>query len=406
MSKTNKLGYVKVKSLSIKPKLPRYLLWEDKETEKDFLNDPFEKKILILLKEASEKNTSLFFPHLVILNEAFYQCTRIVYENESVPNIEALELDIKANLGLHYFSKWVFKMMYAILASRKNNSKEVIHYMESFDVFNFMMNDSRVYLNYIKKVKNNRNKQFVDLSPRPCAVSELKFQSIFWEEVTCNFNDSTIRAVLNLWSDPLDKLDVLDLIEKDRKDNGYLVKTHFTGKTQEDVDIDILKIRLEINNEFFSGCVAEPLSEPAEDIKEETDYAEEITRLQGQNQTLQTKVEQLNSELNRLKDKEDQERSFTLSMILDYSLNHTNKDFGLAIINMLNRFFRDLGNSTDDERRMVDEIENKILHPYSCVGNTFNNANVTMYDSRFEGAMYDVRDNDNVTIGGVANGKE
>jgi len=71
----------------------------------------------------------------------------------------------------------------------------------------------------------------------------------------------------------------------------------------------------------------------------------------------------LKSEQNNKKDKKKQERSFTLSMILDYTENHTTNVTGPILIAMLNKFLRDAGNSTPEERDMVDKVENKILHP-------------------------------------------
>ncbi len=403
MASVCKFGCVEVKSLSLKPKLPRFLLWDDKKSEDDFLSDPFEKVICILLKETSEKENFLnYFPRLAILNEAFYQCTRIVYENVSNPDIENLELDIKANIGLKYYSKWVLKMMYAILATRKNNSKEVMNFMESFDVFNFMMKDNKVYLNYIKKVKNSKNKQIVDLSPKPCPIEQFKSHPILWEEVTSVYNEAAIRSLLKLWPDKLNKIWLLDIIDEYRKD--IILTKPVSISDVEKLTQLFLRIKLDICNSNDIDCASEPLLPPEPDDEKETDYVVEISRLKEQNQELKTKVIQKDSELNRQKDEKQQERAFSLSMILDYSLNHVNQDNGLVIINMLNRFFRDLGNSSDEERRLVDEVENKILHPNNMGGNTFNNANVTMYGAQFDGPMYDVKGNHKVNIGGAANG--
>ncbi len=165
-----------------------------------------------------------------------------------------------------------------------------------------------------------------------------------------------------------------------------------------------LRIKLDICGRINKDCASEPLLPPAPDVKTDTDYKDELTRLKEQNQELRTKIVQKDSELNRQKNEKQQERAFSLSMILDYSLNHANQDNGLIIINMLNRFFRDLGNSTEEELRLVDEAEYKILHPNNIGGNTFNNANVTMYGAQFDGPMYDVKGNHKVNIGGAANG--
>ena len=83
-------------------------------------------------------------------------------------------------------------------------------------------------------------------------------------------------------------------------------------------------------------------------------------------------------------------RSFTLRMILDYCLKHTNQTTGLTIIAMLNLFLRDAGDSTQEERDMVDEVEYKLLHPdwgdtvqgnKTSFGNNSNMVNFNLSDN-------------------------
>ena len=57
------------------------------------------------------------------------------------------------------------------------------------------------------------------------------------------------------------------------------------------------------------------------------------------------------------------ERSFTLAMILDYCIKHTDHHTGPIIIAMLNVFLRDCCDCTQEERDMVDEVERQLLHP-------------------------------------------
>ena len=55
-------------------------------------------------------------------------------------------------------------------------------------------------------------------------------------------------------------------------------------------------------------------------------------------------------------------RTFTLGMILDYCTKHTNHASAPPIISMLNVFLRNSGNSTQEERDIIDQVEYKLLN--------------------------------------------
>ena len=55
-------------------------------------------------------------------------------------------------------------------------------------------------------------------------------------------------------------------------------------------------------------------------------------------------------------------RTFTLGMILDYCTKHTNHTSAPPIISMLNVFLRNSGNSTQEERDIIDQVEYKLLN--------------------------------------------
>ena len=55
-------------------------------------------------------------------------------------------------------------------------------------------------------------------------------------------------------------------------------------------------------------------------------------------------------------------RTFTLGMILDYCTKHTNHTSAPPIISMLNVFLRNSGNSTQEERDIIDREEYKLLN--------------------------------------------
>ena len=56
------------------------------------------------------------------------------------------------------------------------------------------------------------------------------------------------------------------------------------------------------------------------------------------------------------------ERQFSLGMILEYCIKHTNHHTVPPIISMLNVFLRNSGNSTQEERDIIDQVEYKLLN--------------------------------------------
>ena len=56
------------------------------------------------------------------------------------------------------------------------------------------------------------------------------------------------------------------------------------------------------------------------------------------------------------------DRQFSLGMILDYCIKHTNHRTVPPIISMLNVFLRNSGNSTQEERDIIDQVEYKLLN--------------------------------------------
>lgn len=62
-------------------------------------------------------------------------------------------------------------------------------------------------------IKENK-KYIVDLKPHPCPVDSLENEGLQWDEITNNFNPSSVREVLNLWPSKEKKIIVLHLIEE------------------------------------------------------------------------------------------------------------------------------------------------------------------------------------------------
>lgn len=339
----------------MKPKLTRHLLWKNYPLAL-LLRNSLNKKIYNIWADSYAGTQIGQALGGKLLNEAYYQCVKAVYENSPDFDIDQLELDIKANVGLRLYARDVVRIMYAILMSRENNTNEINQYRDKFG--DILLVNSGAYKEFIQKAKKLENKQNIDLSPKPLSVFMLNHSTINWPEVTREFNLEAIQMVVDLWKDAEQKLMVIGMIED--AFNRYYSDTNTKDFV---VSIDLSALKDEIRRNEGISMAAE---EGFDDYLYKTPLQkkeEEIRNLKAMNAQMRTLVEQLKSEQNSQKSKKKQERSFTLSMILDYCENRTTHVTGPVIIAMLNLFLRDSGNSTPEERDMVDKVEYKILHP-------------------------------------------
>lgn len=347
----------------MKPKLPRLLLWQDKCCDEEFLDDPIGKRLFDLYVE-SVSGVNIIYPAFRIMNEVYYQCTKAVYENNLSPDIFEYEMDIKANLGLRMAASEVFKMMYALLSLRSNNSPAIERFKDSFDILS-LVSKNKAFRKFISETKKRGGKVFIDLSPKPYSAANLHKLAIYWPETTCGFDKEAIYTIVNLWERPADKLKVINLIENSfrrYKSGKDPLMFSFQRPKRVVVKLDLSDIKEEIENSR-RGMASESLIR--------FDEAEKDNPILIENERLQQKVEEQQLEINRLKleqgkpeSERKQERSFTLKDLLDYSVNSTTPEIGAGIIAMINRFLRNAKDVTQEECDMVDEAENRILHPH------------------------------------------
>jgi len=347
----------------MKPKLPRLLLWQDKCCDEEFLDDPIGKRLFDLYVE-SVSGVNIIYPAFRIMNEVYYQCTKAVYENNLSPDIFEYEMDIKANLGLRMVASEVFKMMYALLSIRSNNSPAIESFKDSFDILS-LVSKNKAFRKFISDTKKQGGKVFIDLSPKPYSAANLHKLSIYWPETTCGFDKEAIYTIVNLWERPADKLKVINLIENSfrrYKSGKDPLMFSFQRPKRVVVKLDLSDIKEEIENSR-RGMASESLIR--------FDEAEKDNPILIENERLQQKVEEQQLEINRLKleqgkpeSERKQERSFSMKDILDYSVNSTTPEIGTGIIAMINRFLRNARDVKQEECDMVDEAENRILHPH------------------------------------------
>ena len=215
---------------------------------------------------------------------------------------------------------------------------------------------------YIPDMELLKQRYIVDLSPKPQNIKELDGELLRWDEITNNFNSSSIKEVLNLWTTKEDKISVLHLIE-----DAYMRARRRVVKYKEDA----LYSPLMADYNFFFDLYSElgdkkehqwiaaeelpPVSPSYAELEEENyNLKKKIAHLESDN-------ERLRSESNFKKAKKNRERAFTLPMIVDYSKKHLNIDKASVIVAMLNKFLRDARDYTQEECDLVDSIEIEYL---------------------------------------------
>ena len=198
----------------MKPKLPRTLLWTDKTSMEEFLCEPINERLYYFYLDL--KNIRCQFrpdnSALLLFNEIYYQLTKMEYEYDIDFKLDDYTQDIEANTGKEYSIVFVCEMFFAFLILRENNSN-VAKLIQNiiFDRYYKTWNKSSNYT-LVALIKENK-KYMVDLKPHPCSVGSLESEGLQWDEITNDFNRSSVREVLNLWSSKEEKITVLHLIE-------------------------------------------------------------------------------------------------------------------------------------------------------------------------------------------------
>ena len=169
--------------------IPREVLWVDKNTMEGFLIEPLNQKLYEVYLGMKRKIPSQDFQTLKLFNEVYYQCSKIVVENKTDADLNAIISDVKDNLGWEFSSSLVINMIYAILSLRKGNTVEIdslvkkieSHYKlgqyktpfyelaesckANVDTFEFEPHVSQdMLLSYFKKLKSQTGQDFIQIT--------------------------------------------------------------------------------------------------------------------------------------------------------------------------------------------------------------------------------------------------
>lgn len=339
--------------------------------EEFYDSNPINRDLYQVYQELITYKDMESIPVKSIFNEVYYQCTRIVYENNPEPDFDAIEMDIKANVGTRIVLRLVYRMMYALLTARTGNSREVEKVRNRLEIYSDIMTRNSNFRAFIREYSPSYHKRVISLLPNPAEPETLKYQPIDWAEATCDFDGEATRMVVDLWADTEDKKSVLSLMSRycthHLRFKNYKEYSLEKEKIFRQGTILLTSLKRELK-ETEENCtmVAEPIEAITLHIGSTATLKEkdrEIAMLKSVNKMLRTQNEELLARLNQNEPVSTKERSFTFTQILDFGENHTDREEGRVIIKMLNFFLRNAGNSTETERDKVDALEHKMLNP-------------------------------------------
>lgn len=356
----------------MKPKLPRALLWRDKNTMDEMLKEPFGGQLyhmFVSILRGTRMRFSIAY-HMAILNEVFYQCIRVTYEKAPNARVRDYEADIKANVGgLQGPTQMVLTLMTYLLMAQSDKCEEVGLFIERLK--QHFRNPKQYYLDlhaeecFLLSFPCENSGQGFFLIPEPCRADDLEGMVIDWEEVTRGYSKQMIREVLLLWQNSREQMKVLSMIEQDYHKR---VLSLFDEEPKDVANDEFFKVylkSLKTDNDIDEDC-NRPEKCNGEDL-ELKDMEEKLARVERRNSELETENLGLKSELNNRRQESEQERAFTLQMIVNYCKNCAELHQVEGIINMLNRFLRK--NGTNEEYDLVDSIEEVFIN--RRYGNTF-----------------------------------
>ena len=198
------------------PHLPKELLWSDKTDISEFMSDKLGNNILSTYNLSKSRITTKLDSQtlLLIYNEAFYLCTRIVYERDAKARPEAYMEVILSDVGSQELADQVALLMYLILVQQSDKSEAILRFIDLWlnkYIPSFPLKIAATINKYIKPQKHNDT---LSLKPRPWPARILQKQSIQWDIITNGFSKQLVNEIIQLWTDENDKALVIKFIEQ------------------------------------------------------------------------------------------------------------------------------------------------------------------------------------------------
>lgn len=299
-----------------------------------------------------------------IFNYTYLECTRIVYRNDPNPNIEGFVYEVKILVGLKSLTESVLMLIYALLSARANNTKEIEAFVKALKSTGLTNSKNEALDNFIKETKKKNGKFFIDLKPKPFPLKDINLYDIHWPDITRDFDIEAIWILANLWEEPQDKMDFLEIME-----HYYHVYNSYeeyplydsNGVRQKLIKLDLseLKNKIKTNTSYEGSIVAYPTEDRYVPIEQIEEKDKEIDQLKDAYLKLKSTLNNVMGELNEYKNKDNGERTFTLSKIVDYCKSKADISQTTGISTMLYKFIR---NGSEEEEKLVDSIEEHFIN--------------------------------------------
>ena len=190
------------------------MLWTDKTSMEEFLCEPINKRLYYFYLDLNNIRCQIGPDQsaLRLYNEIYYLLTKVEYEDNLNFKLDDYTQEIEDNIGKEYSILFVYKMFFAFLQLKENNSN-VARLFQDYVYYRYNRTWDERTNNALGSIIKEEKKYMVDLKPHPCPAKSLESEVPQWDEITNNFNPSSIKEVLNLWSSKEEKILVLHLIE-------------------------------------------------------------------------------------------------------------------------------------------------------------------------------------------------
>ena len=331
----------------MKPKLPREMLWTEKQTMDDFFElEPLNEKFFNVFVTLREDPFDIRSDEVKVFNEVYYQITRMFYENPMPEDLQNYVSDIKANLGWSYSAELVISMAYFMITNCKNKPLNMFFTNSIIDNFqdSIYWKPFDLCSDELKKAGESIN---YDFNPCPAPIDELTFKYIPWADLTHNYDKNALLELIKLWSKEEEKKELakllaasLDFKPSDYRDKYYnlIYRTFKKAFYDKDTSYDIFCKNLRSLT------------------TEESSYKKEIAALQQHIEELEADNNRLRTLLENKKSK-GKDRRFTLIQIVEYCKGCVEWNDVKSIVAMLNKLLR--RSATKEDSDLVDSIEDE-----------------------------------------------
>ena len=324
--------------------------------------------------------------------------TRMAYERAMPSDLKRYVVDIRGNIGLSYGVELVMTMLYFMMSlvdkkSRLFNSFLLLTIKEWYKKSPYWKPFSNLY----RSLSKGKKKLIYDFTPHPVSAKELAENYVPWQNLTHNYDGSTVLEIISLWNNQDDKETLANMI---------LASVNF--KTPKQQNLYINQINTVLKKHVFERENQTNESSELENRLKELDS--KVLILEREKTALQNKVNEQTAENKKIKallDKKKQDgaaRKFTLVEMVDYCKSNLNSDEAKEIIIMLNKLLRNVG--TNEDYDLLDKTENELKNKRygdavsgnkNSVGDNSNMINFnfspnTDYDKMFAALPEEIKD--------------